>query len=305
MFQYATARSLAEKRNTDFLYYGANPIVGRAFDLDYYRNHALVLSKKPFSNYLIDYYFEPRSKSYGGGDEYETYDPRLFRVEDRTEIRGFYQSPRYFDAAKARFWFQPKPSLRARADDLLSDVGNLNQTCCIHIRGGRLYLKWGWALPTAYYRRAVAHLPSGTNVVVITDNTDYAAHVLKGIVVPDAIFSTPNPLLDMTIMSLCRFKIIANSTFSWWGAFRSLSDSSIVFCPEHFIGWRKKEEIPESIYPSGWKQVSFDADKDKSEEVNRDVEPPRQEIDSLSAKIRYQVWNRLFVWDVDADMYNF
>lgn len=56
---------------------------------------------------------------------------------------------------------------------------------------------------------------------------------------------------DMYLMSLCRHHIIANSTFSWWGAWLDDRPDKIVIAPHR---WFNNRFTPD-ILPAGWLQV--------------------------------------------------
>lgn len=56
---------------------------------------------------------------------------------------------------------------------------------------------------------------------------------------------------DMYLMSICKHNIIANSTFSWWGAWLNQNENKIVAAPERWIHTFDYEDI----YPSEWIKI--------------------------------------------------
>ena len=60
-----------------------------------------------------------------------------------------------------------------------------------------------------------------------------------------------NSWKDMYLMSLCKNNIIANSTFSWWGAWLNQNTSKLVISPDRFI----RSEKPSNIYPNNWYKI--------------------------------------------------
>ncbi|ETD21592.1 MULTISPECIES: alpha-1,2-fucosyltransferase [Prevotellaceae] len=57
---------------------------------------------------------------------------------------------------------------------------------------------------------------------------------------------------DMFLISQCKHHIIANSTFSWWGAWLSIFHNSITICPKEFI----KGVVIRDVYPDTWIKLS-------------------------------------------------
>ena len=53
----------------------------------------------------------------------------------------------------------------------------------------------------------------------------------------------------MYIMSQCKYNIIANSTFSWWGAWLNNTPDKIVIAPKQ---WMKEETNQSDIIPETW-----------------------------------------------------
>ena len=60
---------------------------------------------------------------------------------------------------------------------------------------------------------------------------------------------------EMILMSCCTHNIIANSTFSWWGAFLNKHDSKIVTYPKTWFG-KSAEKQDSNICPCEWKCIS-------------------------------------------------
>ena len=127
----------------------------------------------------------------------------------------------------------------------------------LHVRRGdyTLAVEGNIALPISYYHRAVKtleervvrptyfvfsddiafakrHLPQGKRMVFMEHNDDYSSHE------------------DLRLMSACRHHIIANSTFSWWGAWLNRRADKQVIAPKH---WHLTEESYHAeLFPPEW-----------------------------------------------------
>lgn len=62
-----------------------------------------------------------------------------------------------------------------------------------------------------------------------------------------------NPAADLRLMSLCRHHVIANSSFSWWGAWLDPRKDARVIAPERWHG--RARATPDDLLPAGWHRL--------------------------------------------------
>jgi hypothetical protein len=109
-------------------------------------------------------------------------------------------------------------------------------------------------LPPSYYAEAAGTLGGlgiGPQFFIFSDDPDWAeAHLqLPG---PASVVRCPAGVADhesLRLMMLCRHAIIANSTFSWWGAWLAEHPGQVVVAPRQWFGAR---EAPDSLFPPSW-----------------------------------------------------
>ena len=83
---------------------------------------------------------------------------------------------------------------------------------------------------------------------VFSDDIDYAKTMFGSL--DDVVFASSKSRpahIDMYFMSQCKHNIIANSTFSFWGAYLNDSSEKIVVCPDV---WMPRLKYP--LYCEGW-----------------------------------------------------
>lgn len=212
-------------------------------------------------------YREPHAPSPGDILDLTEFDPAFFQVRSGTEVSGFFQSERYFADRRdrVRAWFEPRPGLVDRAREIAERTGvGPERRCCIHVRRGD-YLAMrnggapeGWALPPAYYERALEQVPSGTRCIVVTDDPAWVRERL-GRLDPLICSAADAPVVDMLLLGQCRYNIIANSSFSWWGAYLNRQPESRVFFPRYFLGWAFQTELPVGMAVPEWTAVEAGA----------------------------------------------
>lgn len=172
-------------------------------------------------------------------------------------LKGYWQSEKYFsvsaDGVRAKFTF---PMLTDERNRAVQDAIANNNAVSVHIRRGD-YLRpdMGCCLDIEYYLNAMALMNervSDPHYFIFSDDIEWARENMKG---SRAMFIDwnigPNSFVDMQLMSLCRHNIIANSSFSWWGAWLNGNPSKLVMAPGRWMpGMKDKGDVlPENWIP--------------------------------------------------------
>jgi hypothetical protein len=249
MFQYAFARSLAA-RTGDEVYLDGSALDGdlihsgyeldRVFGVDLTEappGAAERLSVPPTSliRRFRRKYLTKRShyidKKFG-------YQPELFGLAGDRYFEGYWQSEKYFEGleAQVRRDFAFKEPLDERNAQLLRDLPH--PIASVHVRRGD-YLKYdnlNLCGPT-YYENAIASLAAVREIasfVVFSDDIEHCRATLR-LGKAEAAFVDWNPgpksWQDMAMMARCDHHIIANSSFSWWGAWLDPAPDKVVVAP--------------------------------------------------------------------------
>ncbi len=159
---------------------------------------------------------------------------------------GYWQSERHFaDMAELiRLEFTPKQPLTGVNLDVARMIATRNAVS-LHVRRGdyvsdQTVNALHGVCSLDYYRRAVQHVAervSKPEFFVFTDDPDWTRANL--ILDFPAYLITQNqnaPVEDLRLMTLCRHHIIANSSFSWWGAWLAGRPGQVACAPERWFG---------------------------------------------------------------------
>jgi len=184
-------------------------------------------------------------------------------ISNKSYIHGYWQSERYFknQAGLIRKEFQ----FRNAPDQLNSVVLHEIQkapSASIHVRRGD-YLNAKTATVHSlcseeYYFKAIKLLQAcipGIRFFVFSDDVGWVKQVLvphyKEMVVVDHN-RKKNSFNDMLLMSKCEHHIIANSSFSWWGAWLNPNPDKIVIAPSK---WFTNNKNSADIIPKEWMRI--------------------------------------------------
>lgn len=194
------------------------------------------------------------------------YDPAFEALGPKTTLFGYFQSERYFNsiAENLRGWFSPREPLGDTAAAALERIESSRSPISVHVRRGD-YLKPGTnevhgILGESFYREVFDHLDSmvgrEAELFIFSDDPVVAEQVLS--FVPGSRLNhvrgdPERPWEDMALMARCRHHVIANSSFSWWGAWLNRAPDKIVVAPR---AWFAQAELGRKntadLYPPGW-----------------------------------------------------
>tara|TARA_A100001015_G_C15014196_1_gene724688 strand:+ start:761 stop:1615 length:855 start_codon:yes stop_codon:yes gene_type:complete len=187
------------------------------------------------------------------------YTKEILDISKHSKLNGYWQSELYFkDYAheiKKIFSF---PKQLNKNNSLIANEINENNSISIHIRRGDYLIPNNNKLNTDlknYYLKAIKHTSNFFNNPKYFIFTDDPFWVAKNFTL-DQTFKIidfnngAESFLDMYLMSLCKSNIIANSSFSWWGAWLNNNINKIVYAPKNWFN--DKKIFTDDLYPNTW-----------------------------------------------------
>lgn len=272
MFQYAIGLSVSLKNKVKFevdLQKMKNYDL-RDFSLNKFNISASVcdenISKKFKSNKYKEF-IEMAMNRFGwyfGGKFYEKnefyYDNSVFFI-DKVYFKGYWQSFKYFEQIRNVILeeFSLKNDLSNENSNTLEKIKSKKESVALHIRRGdyisnsknnKLYNVVG----LDYYKKAIEIVNKKIKkpvFFIFSDDIDWVAENLK---ISGEVFYASSKKINMPeeeliLMSKCEHNIIANSTFSWWGAWLNQNPNKNVIAPKR---WMSTIEYLDDLYPKNW-----------------------------------------------------
>lgn len=174
--------------------------------------------------------------------------------KDNLEIRGYFQSEKYFEGYKEYIFycFEPKEEIK---DYLKKKYGWLisQDTVAIHVRrGDYLTNPLHPVLQKEYFEESIKKMPKQYLKVIFSDDIQWCKNNLD----KDCYFvENEEDYIDLFLMSECNYHIISNSSFSWWGAYLGKKSEKKVIAPKNWFGGSLSSMSIKDIIPKGWNLV--------------------------------------------------
>ena len=178
---------------------------------------------------------------------------------------GFWQSEKFFKNIEKiiRKEFTLKNPLSNYANVVFEKIKSTPISASLHIRRGDYVLEphtnaYHGVCGLDYYQKAYEELVKKINspfeIFVFSDDIEWVKENLR---LPGKMHFVSNPNIpdyeEMFLMSCCTHNIIANSSFSWWGAWLNPNKNKIVIAPKQWFA--NKNEDAKDIVPESWIKI--------------------------------------------------
>lgn len=274
LFCYAAARRLALVNNAELL---IDDVTGFARDYEYRRKCALDNFNIPVRKATPAERLEPFERYRRGVEKWlsrrksffvrhyleqegQDFDERLLvlKVNGTLYLDGLWQSESYFKDVEQTV----REDLR-----IIPPTDALNQRMANEIRNKNavaLHVRWFNSanstvthnVSTDYYNRAIVLMEEKIELphyFLFSDDPEAARAKLtlpeSRVIYVSHNRGDDNTYADLWLMTLCKHFIIANSTFSWWGAWLGGEKNKVVICPSAsaaIVAWDFKGQIPDN-----------------------------------------------------------
>lgn len=231
MFQYAYGRHLSQKYSTDLF-----------LDTGFYNsNHTYTNRKFLLNNFDIECKIKSRNNEH---IIFETFPFKEYNINSIKSyyIDGYWQSEKYFIESK----------------EIIKKDFNLNKSpqignTSIHVRRTDYVSSNGYhpVQTIKYYKDAVDHIGEYNKLLIFSDDINWCEENFN---FKNMVFvKGNNEIEDLSLMSSCDHNIIANSSFSWWGAWLNDNPTKKIISPSKWFGDHVK--INDDIIPPEWIKI--------------------------------------------------
>ena len=199
-------------------------------------------------------------------EERSEYHSEFIDLPDNTYLFGYWQSEQYFsgieDLIRTEFAHKKPPTGRIR--DIADNIRRC-ESVSVHVRRGDyishpIVRQVHGVCTQEYYMEAIKEVVksvSRPHFFVFSDDPQWVReHLRTDYPVTYVTYNSAGDASeDLRLMSLCRHNIIANSSFSWWGAWLNENKEKIVITPRFWFLDRDRQN--RDLLPAKWKKLDI------------------------------------------------
>lgn len=241
LFQWAFAKNLSLINNDDFY-----------IDISFYNNQTNVTPRKfslgSFPNIKFKIFQQENINSFN--IYYDNFSVKKIRTHHNENyyLDGYWQSEKNFiESSKIiKEELSPNDDVRNKLKKILPDGVNIS----LHIRRTDYLSSNGFhpVLPIEYYNKSLDLIKEYDNIIIFSDDIEWCK---KNLSFKNSLFiDNLSDVESIWLMSMCDHNIIANSSFSWWGAWLNDNPNKIITSPNTWFGSNinTSNMIPENWY---------------------------------------------------------
>jgi hypothetical protein len=197
-------------------------------------------------------------------EQYFHFDPAILGLPDNVFLEGYWQSDQYFkdinDTIRKEFsWIHPQTGRNQEIACMIRDKNSVS----VHVRRGDfvnhpLVMATHGFCGLDYYQQCFENIAAKVDdphFFIFSDDPIWVNENIH-IAFPMTVIEHNPPDKghdDMRLMSLCRHNIIANSSFSWWGAWLNDNPNKLVIAPKAWFNDKSHNTV--DVVPKSWIQL--------------------------------------------------
>lgn len=258
--QYASMYAIAKETGKTIVFPESSFNLGWGFKFSKLLDIPIIVKEESFFNNFID--IKPNGRLIKDESVFNL-DPNINYNIAETFHLFHYWYPKYSDDITNWNW---NPEYYKQALDLYKNIKvEGKELVSIHVRRGDYLLPHHHhfcKLNNDYYGEAIQHFIKDIekyHFVIFSNDIEWCKeNLIEGDMVT---FINPGiDCVDLILMSLCDHNIIANSSFSWWAAFKNKNKDKTVICPSNYLmSYSEFSFLNKQYYPSTWKNIDNQA----------------------------------------------
>jgi hypothetical protein len=256
--QYASLYSVARENGKEIIFPESSLSAGFGFKFAELVEVPIVTRPDSFFNDFID--VRP--------DDMQKVDQNMFTLNPNINVNivnrfdlFHYWYPKYEKDVMSWSWNREHLATAKQLYDQIPSAGR--KTVAVHVRRGDYLLPQHdhfCKLDIDYYQSALA--PYFENVddyhfVIFSNDIQWCKDFLIEESELVTFIEPGSDYVDLMLMSLCHHNITANSSYSWWAAFKNQNEDKQVTCPQNYLKqYSPWSHINKNYYPQTWKALN-------------------------------------------------
>ena len=198
------------------------------------------------------------------------FEPAILNSGNQVYLNGYWQSEKYFESIRtvllSDFTLRQSFLDKHTADEGITTIKTQIETTpsvSVHFRRGdyitdSITNSVHGTCTADYYRNAINLIRqkvASAHLFLFSDDPEWLLKNRLFNDLPTTVVTTSNKHLDMYLMSLCQHNIIANSSFSWWGAWLNRNPEKLVIAPEKWFANGNMNDQTTDLIPEKWIRI--------------------------------------------------